>query len=84
MERFDHYLARLVSLAVFAFAPEVVVLGTIAAAAGEALCFEPVRRQVAAHTWPHVARDLRILPAALGPERAAYAALAAAWEGARV
>ena len=84
MARYDHYLGRLVAAAVFAFAPEVVVLGTIPTAAGDALCFDPVRRQVAAHTWPHVAHDLRIVPAALGPERAAYAALAAAWEGARV
>jgi glucokinase len=82
LARFNHHLGRLVSIAAFAFAPEVVVLGTIPAAAGEALCFEPVRRQVAAHTWPALTRDLRIVPAALGDELAAHAALAAAWEGA--
>jgi glucokinase len=79
--RFNHYLARLVAVAVFALAPEVIVLGTIPTAAGEALCFEPVRRQVAAHTWPHVAQDLRIVPAALGADLASHAALAAAWSG---
>lgn len=81
LERFNHYLGRLVAAAVFALVPEVVVLGTIPTAAGEALCFEPVRRQVAAHTWPQLARGLRIVPAALGPDLAAHAALAAALEG---
>jgi glucokinase len=81
MARWDRYLGRTIAIAVFAFAPEIVVLGTIAAAAGEALCFVPVRRQVAEHTWPHIARDLRIVPAALGPSLPAYAALAAALEG---
>jgi glucokinase len=81
MARFDHYLARLIAAAVFAFAPEVVVLGTIAVAAGNELCFDPVRKQVADHTWPAIARDLRILPAALGDRLAAYSALAVAWEG---
>jgi hypothetical protein len=65
---------------VFALAPEVVVLGTIAVAAGEALCFEPVRRQVAATTWPQIARDLRILPASLGASLPAHSGLAVALE----
>jgi len=80
MARYVHYLGRLLSLTVFAFAPKVIVLGTIAVAAGEALCFEPVRRQVAATTWPHVARDLRILPAALGAALPAHSGLAVALE----
>ena len=67
MARYNHYLGRLLALTVFALAPEVIVLGTIAVAAGEALCFAPVRRQVAAHDLAAaVARTSRILPAALG------------------
>jgi predicted NBD/HSP70 family sugar kinase len=80
MARYVHYLGRLVALAVFALAPEVVVLGTIPTAAGDALCLDPVRRQVAATTWPHVARDLRILPAALGASLPAHAGIAVALE----
>lgn len=80
MERWVHYLGRLLALSVFAFAPEVIVLGTIAVAAGEALCFDPVRRQVAETTWPHIARDLRILPAVLGETLPAHSGLAVALE----
>ncbi|HEX2484633.1 MAG TPA: ROK family protein [Myxococcota bacterium] len=79
MARYNHHLGRLVAITAFAFAPEVVVLGTIPTAAGEALCFDPVRRQVAANTWPQLFRNLRIVPAALGGDLAAHAALAAAW-----
>ena len=78
VERFDHYLARLLGITVFAFAPEIIVLGTIPTAAGEALCFERVRRQVAAETWPQLARGLRIVPAALGTHLPAYSGLAVA------
>jgi glucokinase len=78
VERYDHYLARLLGLTVFAFAPEMIVLGTIPTAAGEALCFEPVRKQVAAETWPQLARGLRIVPAALGAQLPAYSGLAVA------
>lgn len=81
MARWNHYLGRLVAILCFVAAPEVVVLGTIAAAAGETLCLEPVREQVRAHTWDALTRDLRIVPAALGEELAPHAALAAAIEG---
>jgi glucokinase len=83
MARYVHYLGRLLALTVFAFAPEVIVLGTIAVAAGEALCFEPVRRQVAEATWPAIARDLRILPAALGDALPSHSGLAVALERGR-
>jgi hypothetical protein len=56
------------------------VLGTIAVAAGEELAFAPIREQVAAHVWPHLARDLRILPAALGDELPYLAGLSVAVE----
>lgn len=80
MARWNDYLSRLLSITVFALAPEVIVLGTIAVAAGEKLCFEPVRRLVAQHTWPHVAGDLRIVPAALGDRLPAHSGLAVAAE----
>jgi glucokinase len=80
LARWTHYLGRLLSITVFALAPEVIVLGTIAVAAGEALCFEPLRRQVARTTWPHVAAGLRIVPAALGESLAAHSGLAVAAE----
>lgn len=83
MARWNHYLARTIAVAVFVLAPEVVVLGTIAVAAGEELCFQPVRRQVAATTWPQIARDLRIVPAALGPSLPAHSGLAVALEAFR-
>lgn len=75
---FVEWLARgIVSLA-FLLAPEVVVLGTIASAAGETLCFEPLRRRVAARLWPGMAERMRIVPAALGTELPLLAALCVA------
>jgi len=44
------------------------VLGTIAAAAGEALCLEPVREKVRNALWDVIGEGLQILPAALGDE----------------
>jgi glucokinase len=84
MRRFNHYLARLLSTLAFTLAPEVIVLGTIVAAAGDALCLNPVREQLADQTWAAVSDDLRIVPSALGKELPAHAALAAAIEGVRV
>ena len=46
--------------------PERVVLGTIAVAAGEDLCFEPLRRKLASRLWPRQRERLEILPAQLG------------------
>ena len=59
------------------------VLGTIAVAAGEALCFEPLRALVAQHSWPHQARGMRILPAQLGADLPYRAALCVADAGLR-
>lgn len=73
IERFNHYLARALTNIAFAFAPEVVVLGTIPTAAGEALCFEPLRERVRARVWPELARGLRIVPSGLGDALPAYA-----------
>ena len=62
----------------FTLAPDIVVLGTIASAAGEALCFEPVRRTVRAHLWPGIADGLSIVPAALGEDAPYLAGICAA------
>jgi glucokinase len=68
LERWNDYVARGVAWLAMVLAPEAVVLGTIAAAAGEALSLDPIRRKVRARVWPHLARELRILPSALGDE----------------
>jgi len=81
MERFNHYLARAIAALAFALAPEVVVLGTIATAAGEALCFEPVRARVETQVWPALRDELRILPIGLGEQLPYYAGVCVAREG---
>ena len=81
LARFNHYLARGIVMLAFSLAPEVVVLGTIAAAAGEALCLGPVRERVRENVWPRIARAMRIESAALGEELPYRAALCAALEG---
>ena len=68
VERFNTYLARGIVQLTFTVAPEVVVLGTIPTAAGEALCLEPVRALVRSHAWPLLVEGLEIVPAALGEE----------------
>jgi glucokinase len=78
--RWNHYLARgLVALS-YALAPEVFVLGTIATAAGEALCFEPLRRTLRESVWTALAHPSEIRGTALGPDGPYYAALCAALE----
>lgn len=80
LERWLDHLALGIVPLVMAFDPERIVLGTIAVAAGDALCFAPLRERVAARLWPHQAARLAIVPAELGdalPERAALAVAAA-------
>ena len=79
--RWNDYLARGIVWLVMALAPEAVVLGTIASAAGDALALDPIRAQVASHVWPHLAKALRILPAALGDELPYHAGISVAVEG---
>ena len=67
LERWNGFVARAITGLVYALDPQVVILGTIAAAAGEELCLGPVRERVRAGLWPGFARDLRVVPAALGP-----------------
>lgn len=73
LDRFNDYLARGIANAVYAVAPEIVVLGTIPTAAGEALCLDPVRERVRGLLWPVLAQDLRIVPSELGEELPYYA-----------
>ncbi|MEB2343111.1 MAG: ROK family protein [Deltaproteobacteria bacterium] len=80
LARWCDYVARGITAVVMALAPEVVVLGTIAVAAGEELAFAPIREQVASHVWPHLARELRIVPAALGKDLPYLAGLSVAVE----
>ena len=82
MDRFNRYLAQAIVHIAFSLAPEAVVLGTIAVAAGETLCFEPLRALVAEQIWPHQAPSLRILPGQLGDDLAYRAGLCVALEAA--
>ncbi len=80
LDRFNEYLARAIVSLVFTLAPEAEVLGTIACAAGEELCFAPVRERVRARTWPGLSKDLQILGAALGERTADHAGICAGLE----
>jgi hypothetical protein len=76
LARWNHYVARGIVWIAMGLAPQAVVLGTIAVAAGETLALQPIRDQVRARVWPFLAERLQILPAALGstlPYRAALA-----------
>lgn len=81
LERFVRYLARGIAALLHTVAPQRILLGTIAVAAGESLCFAPLRREVERLAWPQIAAGCEILPAALGPDLPAHAGLAVAWQG---
>jgi len=46
--------------------------------AGEAIFFEPLRREVARYVFPPLAQSYRVVPAALGEEVVVHGALAIA------
>lgn len=81
MDRFNHYLARAIASLSFALAPEIIVLGTIPSAAGEKLCFEPLRALVAERVWPALSDGMRIVASALRDQLPYYAGICAAVEG---
>ena len=83
-ERWLDYLVRGIVALVMALEPERIVLGTIATAAGQALCFDPLRERVTAALWPHQAERLSIVPASLGEELPQRAGLAVALSGTRM
>jgi glucokinase len=78
LDRWNDHLAHLVAMLAMTLDPELVILGTIAAAAGEELVLAPVRERVAAHVWPRVAHGLEIRAAELGEKQPYYAGLCAA------
>jgi glucokinase len=59
-------------------APQVVVIGGGVPLAGEAMFFEPLRREVAQYVFSPLANSYAILPAALGEEVVLHGALAVA------
>jgi len=81
IERFNTYLAQLLSQLAFTLDPEVIVLGTIAVAAGEKLVLAPVRELVRTHVWPRIGDGLEIRAAALGEDQPFYAGVCAALSG---
>lgn len=74
-------LARGLVAIVMLLEPERLVLGTIAVAAGEALCFAPLRERLADRLWPQQLERLEIVPAALGEALPQRAGLAVALRG---
>ncbi len=78
MAKFNDYLTRAIVALTFTLALQRVVLGTIAIAAGDALCFDPVRAEVAKRVWPHFSENLEIVPAELGPDLARLAGVCVA------
>jgi glucokinase len=80
LARWNEHLAQVIAIVAMTLDPDAVLLGTIAAAAGE-LVLAPVRAAVAAHVWPRIAEGLAILPAALGERQPYYAGLCAALDG---
>jgi len=83
LERWNEHLARALVAIAMGFAPEVIVLGTIATAAGEPLCLGPLRERVTPRLWPRLAESLRIEPSALGEMLPFHAGLAVAERAAR-
>jgi glucokinase len=80
LARWNGYLVRGLAALVATLAPELLVLGTIATAAGEALCFEPVRRELARRIWPYLEGHIRVEPASLGADLPYHAGLGVARE----
>ncbi len=78
IERFNGHLAHTLVNLTFTLDPDVFVLGTIVAAAGEELVLEPVRRLVREHLWPRIGEGLEIRAAELGKRLPYYAGLGAA------
>jgi predicted NBD/HSP70 family sugar kinase len=83
LARWNEHLARALVAIAFSFAPEVIVLGTIATAAGEALCLAPLRERLAARLWPRLAAALQVELSALGEMLPFHAGLAVAERAAR-
>jgi glucokinase len=79
-ERWLDVVARGIAAIAFILAPERIILGTIAVAAGEELCFAPLRERLRARVWPVIADGLAVVPAELGGDIADLAGICAAFE----
>jgi glucokinase len=77
LARFNERLAQALCTLAAVLAPEIFVLGTIAVAAGERLCFAPLRELVRANTWARP-QPIRIVPSALGERLGLLAGLGVA------
>jgi len=78
IERLTDYLARAIVALHFTLAPERVVLGTIAVAAGEKLFLAPLREKVRARSWSGGVGAFEICAATLGEDLPYRAGLCAA------
>jgi glucokinase len=78
LDRYNDYLARGLVAVAYTVAPERIVLGTIPTAAGEALCFGPLRERFRRHVWPFLAERIAIVPSALGKALPAHAGIVVA------
>jgi glucokinase len=78
LDRYNDYLARGLVAVAYTVAPERIVLGTIPTAAGEALCFAPLRERFRRHVWPFLAERIAIVPSALGKALPAHAGIVVA------
>lgn len=73
----EHLALGIVPL-VMLLEPQRIILGTIAVAAGEELCFGPLRERLADRLWPQQSERIEIVPAALGATMPLRAGLAVA------
>ncbi len=83
LQRVVEYLSRGIANLCFTVSPAVVILGTIAVAAGEELFLAPLRERVRARLWPRLAAEVHIVPAALGERTAELAGICVALEALR-
>jgi glucokinase len=81
LRRWTDLVSRGLAQIAFSLSPQAVILGTIAVAAGEALCFEPLRAALERRVWAHQAPGMKLLPAALGKEGPYLAGVCVALEG---
>ena len=78
LDRLTDYLARAIVPLQFTLAPDAILLGTIAVAAGEELFLAPLREKVRARSWAPPAFTSAIRLASLGEELPYRAGLCAA------
>lgn len=83
LDRWNDHVARAIANLTMMLSPELVVLGTIARAAGEALCLMPIRERVARSVWAHQSPGMRIVASELGDELPYRAGVVVAMEATR-